>query len=113
MSYCSRMANVTLVITVTSWILVAAALMASFLVRRLRAAWLRWLFTGLLLGNSAGLIDQFAQDRHWPWHQQLVVSGVALMLAVAGLVVMVIAFSSYFRRNKRISCLAHISGQSC
>jgi hypothetical protein len=78
------MATITLVITSTSWILVAGALTASFLVRRLRAAWSRWMFTGLLLGNSAGLMDQFSQDRHWPWHQQLVVSGVALMLALVG-----------------------------
>lgn len=102
--YGSRMATASLISMVTSWILMIGVLIATFLIRRLRTIWFRWMIIGFLLGNSGGLIDRFAQDRHWPWHQQIIVSGITLMLATVGLVLTIVAaFKFLYRRDTRTS----------
>jgi hypothetical protein len=97
------MATAALISMVTSWIIVGGALVATFLVRRLRAPWIRWLLLGLVLGNSGGLMDWFARNRDWPWHQQLVVSSITLALSAVGLALVILAALTYPRRHARTS----------
>ncbi len=91
---------------VVSWIVLAGLLIASFVLRRRRASGLRWLCLGLLLGNSGGTMDQFAQDRNWPWHQQILVSEVTLTLSAVGLALVCVAAWTLFRRDTRVSAHA-------
>lgn len=103
MPYCSGMATAALIIMVTSWISVTGALVATFVIHRLRAPWLRWLLLGMLLGNSGRLMDWFAGDRDWPWHQQLVVIEITLALSVVGLALAIGAALTYPHRYARSS----------
>jgi hypothetical protein len=95
------MATAALIIMGTACILVTGALAATFVIRRLRAPWLRWLYLGLLLANSGLLMNRFAQNRDWPWHQQLAVSGMTLALSAIGVALMIVAAVKYPRRPAR------------
>ena len=78
-----------LVATSIAWGAIAGMLGVDLLLRRLVET--RLLFVGLLIGTTSGLISAVTREFHLTYLTTQVVTGISLLLGIAGLVVVIFA----------------------